>query len=102
MNSPLKHNKTRSLIKAFQDPEAKPTSQILKELITLLWTNKEIPSHYFTYYMFKKGMTNVKDFLPNKISANVPSRLHDNRLKEVLDNKLYFDLFYKQFSSFPF
>lgn len=93
-----KFNRAKSCLKVYSDPERKTVCQILKELVALLWTNKEIPGHYFTYYLFKKGMPNGKNFLPTKLVAKIPSLLNDQRLKEVLDNKLYFDLYYKQFN----
>jgi hypothetical protein len=43
-------------------------------------------------------MPNGKEFLPAKLAAKIPSLFNDRRLKEVLDNKLYFDLYYKQFN----
>lgn len=98
MNSPSTTDKIRSLIGVLHDPERKPISRIIIELFALLRTNKEIPVHYFTYYLFKKGMPNGIEFLPAKLAAKIPSLLNDQRLKEVLDNKLYFDLYYKQFN----
>ncbi|MBE0655884.1 MAG: hypothetical protein IH594_18935, partial [Bacteroidales bacterium] len=67
-------------------------------MVTLLWTTKEVPGHYFTNYLFKIGMANGKDFLPIKFAAKIAPRLNDQRFKEVLDNKLYFDLYYNQFN----
>ena len=88
----------KTCLEVGSDPERKPIWQIIKELGILLWINKDIPSHYFTNYLFKRDMANGKDFLPIKLAAKIAPRLNDQRLKEVLDNKLYFDLYYNQFN----
>jgi hypothetical protein len=48
--------------------------------------------------MFKDGFSNIESYLPVKLAAKIAPRLNDQRLKEVLDNKLYFYLFFKQFN----
>jgi len=98
MQKESKFRKVKSYLRVYSDPERKSIFRITRELSTLLWTHKEIPINYFTYYLFKKGMPNGKDFLTSKLAAMIPSHYNDQRLKEVLDNKLYFDLFYKQFN----
>ncbi len=57
-----------------------------------------MPKHYISRYLFKKGVSNIKDFLPNKFLSEIPSLFNEKRVKEVLDNKLYFHLFYSQFN----
>jgi hypothetical protein len=37
------------------------------------------------------------DFVPNKLSGGIVPKFNDQRLKQVLDNKLYFYLYYRQF-----
>ncbi|MBN2861767.1 MAG: hypothetical protein JXN62_01305 [Bacteroidales bacterium] len=48
--------------------------------------------------MFKDGFPNIESYLPVKLAAKIAPRLNDQRLKEVLDDKLYFYLFFKQFN----
>ncbi len=85
-------------LKVFSDPERKPILQILTELIKLLFIHKEFPSHYFTSYLFKNDIVEVENYLPAKFTERIAPSLNDQRLKEVLDNKLYFYLYYKQFN----
>lgn len=68
------------------------------ELAVLLFTYKEIPVHYFGRLLFKRRIKNFKDFLPNKFSGRITCLFNDNREKDVLDNKLSFDLFYRQYN----
>jgi len=98
MSTTSKLRKGRLLFEIIKDPERKPILKILKELIQLTFIHKELPGHYFTSYLFKDGFSNVKDYLPIKYAARIVPQLNDQRLKEVLDNKLYFDLFYRQFN----
>ena len=80
------------------DPERKPLYRMIYELFYLLLIHKEIPKHYFSRYLFKKGITNLKDYLPNNLlNDKIPLIVNDKDVKEVLDNKLYFDMFYRQF-----
>ena len=59
---------------------------------------KVVPKHYFSYYLFKKTTTNIKDYLPNKIlDAEMKLFFNDYSHSEVLENKLFFDLYYRQF-----
>jgi hypothetical protein len=98
MKTTPKLRRGKLLLEIIKDPERKPILRILKELIILTFIHKEFPGHYFTNYLFKDGATCVEDYLPIKFAARIVPRLNDQRLKEVLDNKLYFDLFYRQFN----
>ena len=98
MKTTPKLSRGRLLLEIIKDPERKRMLRILKELIVLTFIHKEFPGHYFTNYLFKDGATCVEDYLPIKFAARIVPRLNDQRLKEVLDNKLYFDLFYRQFN----
>lgn len=86
------------LLKVLSDPERKSIMQILKELTKLTFIHKEFPGHYFTRYLFKNDFINVENYLPVKLTEKIVPRLNDQRLKEVLDNKLYFYLYYNQFN----
>jgi hypothetical protein len=85
------------LIELLKDPDRKSIIRIIRELVILSITFREIPTHYFTRYLYKKRINNIRDYLPNKLLATIPSMFNDNKEKAVLDNKLFFDLFYRQF-----
>jgi glutathione synthase/RimK-type ligase-like ATP-grasp enzyme len=80
-----------------KDPDRKSLITILKELLKLTLIHREIPGHYFSDFLFKNFATGVENYLPIKRAARIVPSLNDPRLKEVLDNKLYFNLFYSQF-----
>jgi hypothetical protein len=98
----MANNLTRSnreiLIEILKDPDRKPLYQIFSECLYLLFTYREMPVHYISRYLFKKQVTNYKDYIPNKLLGKIPTHFNDQKIKEVLDNKLYFDLFYRQFN----
>jgi len=70
---------------------------MIKEMLVLFFYYNEVPVHYMGRYLFKKNAKNIKDFVPNKLSGRIVPKFNDQRLKQVLDNKLYFYLYYSQF-----
>ncbi len=82
-----------------KDPDRKSIFRIIYELFYLLIIYREIPVHYFSRFLFKKQITNIKDYLPNKfLGAKITPNFNDQNVKEVLDNKLFFDFYYSQFN----
>jgi hypothetical protein len=82
-----------------KDPDRKPLLKIIYELFYLSLIYREIPVHYFSRYLFKKGMINIKNYLPNKLlGERITPNFNDKKVKDVLDNKLFFDYFYSQFN----
>ena len=86
------------LIQLFKDPERKSISRILYEFFYLFIALKAFPGHYFSRYLFKKGKTNIINYYPWKFLYRMKSYFNNKDVREVIENKLYFDLFYKQFS----
>ena len=82
----------------YQDPDRKPIIRMFQDLIYLSFIYKEFPRHYFSRYLYKKETTEIKNFMPNKILSRVAAFFNDRKFTEVTDNKLYFDLFYRQFN----
>jgi Sugar-transfer associated ATP-grasp len=82
-----------------KDPDRKSLFRMVFEFCCLFLTYRELPKHYFSKYLFKKGITNIKDYLPNRLlDDKIPLMVNDKSVKEVLDNKLYFDMYYRQFN----
>jgi len=79
------------------DPERKSIGKMISELSYLTFIYKELPVHYFSRYLFKKNIVSIRDYVPNKMASGIAPFFNDGRVKEVIDNKLYFDLFYRQF-----
>jgi Sugar-transfer associated ATP-grasp len=87
------------IIKLLNDPDRKSLLRIIYECFYLLLVYRELPVHYFSRYLFKKSTTNIRNYLPNNfLGEKVTPFFNDKKAKEVLDNKLFFDLFYKQFA----
>lgn len=98
MKQPIRLSNRDTLIAIFKDPDRKPILRIIFECFILFFTYRELPKHYFSRYLFKKEKTNIKDHPSNNFLSNISYHFNDKRIKEVLDNKLYFDLFYSQFN----
>ena len=79
------------------DPDRKSLVVIIREIIVLFFRYGEIPVHYFTRYLFKKQAGNIMNFVPNGLAGKIAPSFNDSRLKQVLDNKLYFSMYYSQF-----
>jgi hypothetical protein len=97
MRNIYERSRIRILGEVYKDPERKNVWIIARELISLFFYYRELPVHYVGRYLFKKDINNIKDFVPNKLSGLIAPKFNDQRLKQVLDNKLYFYLYYSQF-----
>jgi hypothetical protein len=82
------------VMEVLRDPERKSIPAMLRDLLNLWIRHKEIPIHYFSRYLFKRDVANILDYIPNRLSGRIAPYFNDGRLKHVLDNKLYFYLYY--------
>jgi hypothetical protein len=99
MAQPEKPVRLNMISHVLKNPHRKSVPRILYESFILLLIYKEIPVHYFSRFLFNREIRNVKDYLPNKfLGEKVTPYFNNDRLKDVLDNKLYFDFFYRQFN----
>jgi hypothetical protein len=53
-------------IDLLKDPYRKLIFKILTELISLFIFYKSFPRQYFSRYLFKKDILNIKDYMPDK------------------------------------
>lgn len=97
MTKLVNRSKKDLLTEILKDPDRKPLLRMIFEVSYLSLIHREFPIHYFSRYLYKKQITNINDFLPNKFSGKISGCFNDAKLKSVLDNKLYFDFFYRQF-----
>ncbi|HKK43685.1 MAG TPA: sugar-transfer associated ATP-grasp domain-containing protein [Bacteroidales bacterium] len=85
-------------LEILKDPDRKSLVRIIYEAICLMFVQRELPVHYFSRYLFKKHVRNIRDFIPNRLLGyKITPNFNDNKAKEVLDNKLFFDFYYRQF-----
>jgi len=90
--------KNLSLISSFlHDSDRKSFPKLMMDFARLVIRQRCIPKHYISRYMYKKDCENIFDFLPDKFLYELKSKFNDREVIEVLENKLYFDLFYRQF-----
>ena len=87
------------LLDLLKDPDRKPVLKMIREIIYLTFVYRSFPRQYFSAYLFKKWRTNVKDFFPCQfLYDKIKPFINENDVREVLENKLYFDFFYSQFN----
>ncbi len=80
------------------DPERKSLPRITAELIYLALLFKTIPRHYFSRFLFKRDRINIRDYFPSEVLYKIKPHYNEKGAKEVLENKLFFDFFYGQFT----
>lgn len=87
----------RITLELLKDPERKSLLRICGEVIYLFFVYRRFPLHYFARYLFKKDVKNIKDYIPADILEKIKPHFNDKDIREVLENKLYFDFSYSQF-----
>jgi len=98
MTDLVKRNNVDLFVEILKDPDRKSMLRIFYEFFYLLIIYREVPKHYFSRFLFKNGVSNIRDYLPNKfLGKKVTPYFNDKKFRELLDNKLYFGLFYGQF-----
>jgi hypothetical protein len=91
--------KLKLMLEILKDPERKPVWTIVKDLFSLSIYYRKLPRHYFPRYLFKKGRSNIKDYFPDDfLYHGIKPILNDKEWREVLENKLFFHLYYDQFN----
>jgi len=94
----VKVSKYKLLLELIKDPDRKPFPVIFRDLVTLSIFYRKFPSHYFSRFLFKKGRSNIKDYFPNDfLYHGIKPLLNDKECRDVLENKLFFHLYYAQF-----
>jgi len=93
----FRRSRYQMLKEILNDPDRKSIAVMAGDLVSLLLKYRELPVHYFSRYLFKKGAGNVRDYVPNRLSGMIAPYFNEARLKQVLDNKLYFSMYYGQF-----
>ncbi len=98
IKNPKKLRKGRLFYEIYKDPERKLLVQMLAEICYLTLLNKTIPKMYFSDYLFKKGMGNIKNYFPANYLDRITSFFNEKEFTFTLENKLYFDFYYRQFN----
>jgi hypothetical protein len=87
------------LSEILNDPDSKSVFKIFSDILSLMFYYKKFPRHYFARYLFKKGKSNIKDYFPNDfLYYKIKPFLNEQAVKDVVENKLYFNFFYIQFN----
>lgn len=86
------------VLQLLKDPERKSIVRIIVELIYLAIIFRTIPRHYFSRLLFKKDRKNITDYFPSKVLYNIKPHFNERGATEVLENKLFFDFYFRQFN----
>lgn len=80
-----------------KDKRKKTYPKIIMEFLTLWQSKKELPLYYFKY-LYRKDVTNIKDYLSTKEASSIQKspKLHRREYMSIMSNKLVFSLFCKQ------
>jgi len=85
------------LLELLKDPERKSIGAMIVELIYLAIIYGELPKHYFSRYLFKRDATAIRSYLPNKYLYKLKVKFNKERDRDVVENKLFFDLFFQHY-----
>src|SRR5271166_3855791 len=96
MNQQSSPGKWMLLKKFLTNPDRKPLWKIIMECLYLTILYRTLPRHYFGRLLFKKEITNIKDFIPNPMIIKLTSFFNEREVIEVQENKHFFDLYYGQ------
>ncbi len=83
-----------------RDPSRKSLFTMLYEIFLLMIKDKVFPVHYFSRGLYKRGSSNIFNYVNNKILYSLNSYFNDLSLEYYLDNKLIFHLYF-EFLQFP-
>jgi hypothetical protein len=92
-----KYSNASLLKEIVNDPDRKNFTDILREFLSLTFYYRELPLHYFSRYLYKKDINNVKDYFPTGFLSKIPHVFNEKLAKHVLDDKLFFSLFYGRY-----
>jgi hypothetical protein len=90
----MSSSKNNRLLVFLKDKKKKSYFKIIKECLYLWVTKKEIPFYYFKH-LYKKEVTNYKDYLSTKECAKIQfnKKFHKKELVELIANKLTFSIY---------
>jgi hypothetical protein len=97
MAKPPKMTALRLLQDVLKDPDRKSVYTIITEILSLSSFRRGFPRYYFSRFLFKKGRLNIKDYSSASFLYKIKPFFNEHDLREVLENKLYFDFFFRQF-----
>lgn len=85
------------LVVFLKDKNKKSYFKIFKECMYLWVSKKEIPYYYFKH-LYKKEVTNYKDYLSTKecIRIQFSKKLKNKEVIKILSNKLFFSIYCKK------
>lgn len=88
------------LINMLKDPDRKNLLQIVFEFSKCSMAKGELAGHYFTRLLYKKEFENYLDYITNREMQAIRYRDKDDyeeSLGDILDNKILFYLYFRQF-----
>lgn len=95
----VKLSKKEYLKQVIYDPDRKSLNKMISDIFTLMLFHKRFPKHYFSKYLYKKYITNIKDYYSEEfLYYKLKPLLNEQALVETVENKLFFDFYYSQFN----
>ena len=82
----LLHN----LYSVYTDPNRKDLLSMIWEFILCSVHNRCIAIHYLTCFIYRKGIVNIYDYLPEKEAYRVQDQINDPKYSDIISNKLSF------------
>jgi hypothetical protein len=90
-------NMFKNLKIVYLDTERKTLLRILKEFLYASFNSRSIATYYFTDFLYKKAITNYKDYISHKEWQYMQRVICDPMTYKILGDKLYFHEYYDNF-----
>ncbi|MBN2106250.1 MAG: hypothetical protein JW832_02415 [Deltaproteobacteria bacterium] len=80
----------------YSDKDRKPLSRIVKEVFTASVAARSFATHYFTSFLYKRGVENYLDYVSHKEWHHMQNVLDDVELHDILNDKIYLQAYYER------
>jgi hypothetical protein len=87
----------KGIASVLSDPNKKKKTQIIREFILLWISNKKIPLHYFSRFLYRKEIVNYKNYISTSQYYKLiySDKVQNEFFVNILENKLLFSFFCK-------
>lgn len=87
-------NAVKIFPRIIRSEERKSIPKMIWEILYLTVIQRSFPSHYFGRHLYRNEISDIGNYLPNRLMFSIPSFFNDQSTSQVLSNKLFFHKFY--------
>lgn len=92
-------NAVRIFPRIIMSDERKSIPRMIWEILYLTAIHQSFPSHYFGRHLYRKEISQIENYLPNRLMFSIPGIFNDASTSQVVSNKLIFHKFYGKYTN---